>query len=89
MRNACRLYAYGLGIHLIRGEPLHVPSKINPLADHLSFQVSFYFDTCTWCACTMASIRKCAHCLLFLLFLSLLISARHCSALRFILVFIS
>ena len=34
-----RLFGYGLGIHLIQGEPVQRPSKINPRGDHLSFQV--------------------------------------------------
>lgn len=32
------LFAYGMGIHLIEGQPLHRPGKIDPRADHLSFQ---------------------------------------------------
>lgn len=34
-----RLFGYGLGIHLIQGEPVSRPEKINPRGDHLSFQV--------------------------------------------------
>lgn len=34
-----RLFGYGLGLHLIHGEPLARPTAINPRGDHLSFQV--------------------------------------------------
>lgn len=32
------LFAYGVGIHLIHGQPLQRPKAIDPRADHLSFQ---------------------------------------------------
>ena len=34
-----RLFGYGLGLHLIHGEPQERPATINPRGDHLSFQV--------------------------------------------------
>jgi hypothetical protein len=46
--DACRLFAYGVGIHLIKGEPLHRPDKIDPRADHLSFQVRTPDDLLTF-----------------------------------------
>ena len=36
----CRLFAYGVGIHLISGQPQRRSTDINPEDDHLSFQVS-------------------------------------------------
>ena len=35
----CRLFAYGVGIHLISGQPQRRSRDINPEDDHLSFQV--------------------------------------------------
>lgn len=39
LRFASRLFNYGIGIHLIAGQPSPRPSHISPKADHLSFQV--------------------------------------------------
>lgn len=35
----CRLFNYGVGIHLISGQPQRRSRDINPEDDHLSFQV--------------------------------------------------
>lgn len=32
------LFGYGIGIHLVHGQPIQRPSAIDPKADHLSFQ---------------------------------------------------
>jgi len=37
---ACRLFNYGIGIHLIAGKPTCCPRELNPKDDHLSFQVT-------------------------------------------------
>lgn len=34
----CWLWGYGVGLHLIKGQPVPRSSKIDPKADHLSFQ---------------------------------------------------
>lgn len=36
---ADRLWRYGLGLHLIKGQPVPRSSHIDPKSDHLSFQV--------------------------------------------------
>lgn len=49
---ACRLYNYGIGIHLLQidnkelGSVPPVKKEINPRDDHISFQVHFTFCTC-------------------------------------------
>ncbi len=40
----CRLFNYGVGIHLIAGQPLARNKQIDPKADHLSFQVRTPYD---------------------------------------------
>lgn len=37
--HGCRLWRYGLGLHLIKGTPVPRSSVIDPKSDHLSFQV--------------------------------------------------
>jgi hypothetical protein len=34
-----RLFGYNMGIHLIEGEPVQRKSEIDPMDEHMSFQV--------------------------------------------------
>lgn len=41
---ANRLFGYGIGVHLIHGQPVRRAAEIDPRADHLSFQCNSMAD---------------------------------------------
>eukprot|EP00193_Tetraselmis_chui_P002137 CAMPEP_0177762696 /NCGR_PEP_ID=MMETSP0491_2-20121128/6481_1 /TAXON_ID=63592 /ORGANISM="Tetraselmis chuii, Strain PLY429" /LENGTH=219 /DNA_ID=CAMNT_0019278765 /DNA_START=195 /DNA_END=854 /DNA_ORIENTATION=+ len=42
--NGCWLFGYGMGIHLIGGEPPERPVYLNPKLDHISFQCESFAE---------------------------------------------